>query len=114
MKVCDQMLMEIVMQVGFGYCYEVGIYCKKKIFLLGCVQKVILYCCFNFKLVRIIYEQGRLQLKNFSGWGDLGLLQCRGFILDEFVVINFVEIDFSEYVEDMVKKVIDEIQKDVN
>ncbi len=114
MKACDQTSMETAMQAGSGYCHEVGTYCKKKIPLLGCVQKATSYCCFNSKLARIIHEQGRPQLKNFSGWGDSGSPQCRGFTPDEFAAINFAEIDLSEYVEDMVKKATDEIQKDVN
>ncbi|EBV4408277.1 conjugal transfer protein [Salmonella enterica subsp. enterica serovar Baildon] len=114
MKACDQTSMETAMQAGSGYCHEVGTYCKKKIPLLGCVQKATSYCCFNSKLARIIHEQGRPQLKNFSGWGSSGSPQCRGFTPDEFAAINFAEIDLSEYVEDMVKKATGEIQKDVN
>lgn len=114
MKACDQMSMETAMQAGSGYCHEVGSYCKKKIPLLGCVQKATGYCCFNSKLARIIHEQGRPQLKNFNGWGDAGSPQCRGFSPDEFQAIDFSKIDLSEYVEDMVKKATDEIQSDVN
>lgn len=114
MKACDQTSMETAMQAGSGYCHEVGTYCKKKIPLLGCVQKATSYCCFNSKLARIIHEQGRPQLKNFNGWGGSGSPQCRGFTPDEFSAIDFGAIDLSEYVEDMVKKATDEIQTDVN
>ncbi|VAK79317.1 putative conjugative transfer protein [Enterobacter cloacae] len=114
MKACDQTSMETAMQAGSGYCHEIGTYCKKKIPLLGCVQKATSYCCFNSKLARIIHEQGRPQLKNFSGWGDAGSPQCRGFSPDEFQALDFSKIDLTEYVEDMVKKATDEIQSDVN
>ncbi|HAU5494374.1 TPA: conjugal transfer protein [Cronobacter sakazakii] len=114
MKACDQTSMETAMQAGSGYCHEVGTYCKKKIPLLGCVQKATSYCCFNSKLARIIHEQGRPQLKNFNGWGDSGAPQCRGFTPEEFQSIDFAKIDLSEYVEDMVKKTTDEIQNNVN
>lgn len=114
MKACDQTSMETAMAAGSGYCHEVGTYCKKKIPLLGCVQKATGYCCFNSKLARIIHEQGRPQLKNFNGWGDAGSPQCRGFSPDEFQAIDFSKIDMKEYVEDMVKKSTDEIQGDVN
>ncbi|WP_303745461.1 conjugal transfer protein TraN [Enterobacter hormaechei] len=114
MKACDQTSMETAMAAGSGYCHEVGTYCKKKIPLLGCVQKATGYCCFNSKLARIIHEQGRPQLKNFNGWGDAGSPSCRGFSPDEFQAIDFSKIDLSEYVEDMVKKATDEIQSDVN
>ncbi|PUX81465.1 conjugal transfer protein [Cronobacter sakazakii] len=114
MKACDQTSMETAMQAGSGYCHEVGTYCKKKIPLLGCVQKATSYCCFNSKLARIIHEQGRPQLKNFNGWGASGAPQCRGFTPEEFQSIDFAKIDLSEYVEDMVKKTTDEIQNNVN
>ncbi|RVS10412.1 conjugal transfer protein TraN [Citrobacter freundii] len=114
MKACDQTSMETAMAAGSGYCHEVGKYCKKKIPLLGCVQKATSYCCFNSKLARIIHEQGRPQLKNFDGWGKAGSPQCRGFTPDEFQALDFSKIDMTEYVEDMVKKATDEIQADVN
>lgn len=114
MKACDQTSMETAMAAGSGYCHQVGKYCKKKIPLLGCVQKATSYCCFNSKLARIIHEQGRPQLKNFDGWGKAGSPQCRGFTPDEFQALDFSKIDMTEYVEDMVKKATDEIQTDVN
>lgn len=114
MKACDQTSMETAMAAGSGFCHEVGTYCKKKIPLLGCVQKATSYCCFNSKLARIIHEQGRPQLTNFNGWGDAGSPQCRGFSPDEFQAVDFSKIDLSEYVEDMVKKATNEIQSDVN
>lgn len=114
MKACDQQSMETAMTADSGYCHEVGTYCKKKIPLLGCVQKAKSYCCFNSKLARIIHEQGRPQLKGFNGWGDAGSPACRGFTPDEFSSIDFGQIDLSEYVEDMVKKATSEIQQNVN
>ncbi|TGB52843.1 conjugal transfer protein [Escherichia sp. E5028] len=114
MKACDQTSMETAMAADSGYCHEIGTYCKKKIPLLGCVQKATSYCCFNSKLARIIHEQGRPQLKNFNGWGDAGSPQCRGFSPEEFQALDFSKIDLSEYVEDMVKKATDEIQSNVN
>ncbi|MQJ73410.1 conjugal transfer protein [Escherichia coli] len=114
MKACDQTSMETAMAADSGYCHEIGTYCKKKIPLLGCVQKATSYCCFNSKLARIIHEQGRPQLKNFNGWGDASSPQCRGFSPEEFQSLDFSKIDLSEYVEDMVKKATDEIQSNVN
>lgn len=114
MKACDQTSMETAMAAGSGYCHEVGTYCKKKIPLLGCVQEATSYCCFNTKLARIIHEQGRPQMKTFNGWGDTGSPQCRGFSPDEFQALDFSKIDLTEYVEDMVKRTTEDIQKDVN
>lgn len=114
MQACDQTSMETAMAASSGYCHEVGTYCKKKIPLLGCVQKATSYCCFNSKLARILHEQGRPQLTGFNGWGTASDPQCRGFTPEEFSALDFSKIDLSEYVEDMVLKTTNEIQGSVN
>ena len=84
-----------------GLCHYVGKKCVKKIPLIGCVQKAKIYCCFNSVLARIIHEQGRPQLDTFGldgGWGTADEPYCRGFRPEEFQMIDFSRIDFSEYV----------------
>ena len=84
-----------------GLCHYVGKKCVKKIPLIGCVQKARIYCCFNSVLARIIHEQGRPQLDTFGpdgGWGTADEPYCRGFRPEEFQMIDFSRIDFSEYV----------------
>ena len=91
-----------------GYCHYVGKKCIKKLFLVGCVQKAKVYCCFNSKLARIIHEQGRPQLSSFGpsgGWGDADNPNCRGFTPEEFQSIDFGRIDFSEYVADIQRNI---------
>jgi hypothetical protein len=85
-----------------GQCHLVGSYCAVKVFGI-CIQKKQTYCCFNSVLARIIQEQGRQQLG--IGWGDPKSPNCRGFTPEEFQKIDFSKIDFSEWYEDLQKRV---------
>ena len=112
---CDQEDLETDMLRDSKYCHYVGEYCEKKWPLIGCVQKAKSYCCFNSKLGRIIHEQGRPQLKSFTSypggvWGDPDSPNCRGFTPEEFQMIDFSRIDFSEYVQDVQKDMSTKIQ----
>jgi len=113
MKACDQMSMETAMEADSGMCHEVGTYCKKKVPLLGCVQKAKTYCCYNSILARIIQEQGRPQLKTFNGWGTPQSPECRGFTPEEFQNLDFSKINLDEYVQTMVHAATAEIQQNV-
>jgi len=98
-----------------GLCHYIGTYCKKKIPLIGCVQKAKVFCCFNSKLARIIHEQGRPQLKDFGGengalWGNTEEPNCRGFSPDEFRMLDFSKIDLSEWYGDIETRTQSEIQ----
>ena len=88
-----------------GNCYYVGEYCAEwwgpsccKV----CVQKKKTYCCFNSPLARIIHEQGRPQLG--IGWGTPEAPNCRGFTMEEFQKLDFSKIDFSEWIEEEVRR----------
>jgi len=113
MKACDQMSMETAMEAGSGMCHEVGTYCKKKVPLIGCIQKAKSYCCYNSILARIIQEQGRPQLTTFNGWGTPEAPQCRGFTPEEFQQLDFSKINLDEYVQTMVTAATSEIQDSV-
>ncbi len=82
-------------------CVEVGSYCSKK-WLGSCVQTKKTFCCFTNKLARIIQEQGREQLIDFSteGWGSAKSPNCRGFLPTEFSQLSFTSMDLTEYIED--------------
>ncbi|MDE9429885.1 conjugal transfer protein TraN [Xenorhabdus bovienii] len=114
MQACDQESMETAMFASSGYCHYVGEYCKKKVPLLGCVQKANAYCCFNSKLARIIHEQGRPQLSTIGDFGTAKAPQCRGFTPDEFQSVDFSKIDLSEYIEDMTKNTTEQIKGQVS
>jgi len=97
-----------------GLCHYVGSYCKEEWPLVGCVQRAKVYCCFNSKLARIVHEQGRPQLKQFSkeGWGDPeDSPNCRGFTPQEFQMLDFSRIDLSEWYADLKTKAQSEIQE---
>lgn len=81
-----------------GVCVETDERCTIKIFG-ACMQKKSVFCCFDSVLARIIHEQGRPQV-------GLGWESCRGFYLDEFMRIDFTRIDFSEYVDDLTRQML--------
>jgi len=85
-----------------GQCHYVGSYCAVKVFGV-CLQKKKTYCCFNSVLARIVQEQGRQQLG--IDWGSPKFPNCRGFTPEEFQRIDFSKIDFSEWYEDLQKRI---------
>jgi len=76
-----------------GNCHYVGEYCAEEWFDV-CVQRKKTYCCFS--------EQGRPQLG--IGWGTPEAPNCRGFTAQEFQKLDFSRIDFSEWIEEEVRK----------
>ncbi len=94
-----------------GLCHRTGKRCTSR-FLGGCSQWVKVFCCFNSKLARIIHEQGRPQLKSFTG--DWERDTCRGFTPEEFQMLDFSKLDLSEYYADIQTRVEAEIQADIN
>jgi hypothetical protein len=97
-KMCGEPDTECVAKASTGSCHFIGDYCKQEWWLIGCVQRANVFCCFNSMLARIIHEQGRPQLQSFNGWGSVGAPDCRGFTEEEFSHIDFSKIDFSEYI----------------
>lgn len=96
-------------QKGNGLCHYVGEYDSKHInvgFTKIATEKKKTYCCFNSKLARIIHEQGRPQLIEFSqeGWGTPKNPVCRGFSPEEFQMLDFQKIDLKEYAADIKTK----------
>lgn len=85
-----------------GVCVKTDEKCTVKVFG-ACLQKKSVFCCFDSVLARIIHEQGRPQVG--LGWGS-----CRGFYLDEFMQIDFTRIDFSEYVDDLTRQMLNPAQ----
>ena len=111
---CDQQDLESALLRDSGMCHYVGDYCEKKWPLIGCVQKAKGYCCFNSKLGRIIHEQGRPQLKVFQpngAWGQGASPNCRGFTPEEFQMLDFGQIDLSEYFTEIQTKAVETIQQ---
>ncbi len=94
----------------------IGIYCKERWWLIGCVQRAEAYCVFNSKLGRIVHEQGRIQLRDFGlsgGWGDAQHPNCAGFTPEEFQMLDFSQMDLSEFFGDIETKAVGEIQQEM-
>ena len=88
-----------------GLCHYVGKYCSKKYdvgIVHGCARYSKTYCCFKSKLGRIIQEQGRKQLR--KGWGDKKEPDCSGLTLEQLQKVDFSKINFTEYYEDLDKR----------
>ena len=85
-----------------GQCHYVGSYCAMKVLKI-CVQKKKTYCCFHSVLARIVQEQGRKQLG--ISWGSPKSPNCRGFTPEEFQRLDFSKMDFSEWYEDIQKRI---------
>lgn len=97
-------------------CHYVGDYCKTSWPFVGCVQKSQVYCCFNSKLGRMIQEQGRGQLKKFSPdgqWGTANSPNCVGFAPEELQMLDFSQMDLSEYFANISTKSQSQINTDL-
>ncbi|EGJ4518690.1 type-F conjugative transfer system mating-pair stabilization protein TraN [Escherichia coli] len=78
---------------------SVGEFCSKKV--LGvCLQKKRSYCQFDSKLAQIVQQQGRNgQLR--IGFGSAKHPDCRGITVDELQKIQFDQLDFTNFYEDL-------------
>lgn len=98
-KTCSEQAYEVAVAKDAGRTHYVGSYCKKKVVLIGCVQRAKVYCVFNSKMGRIIQEGCRPQLRDFGssgGWGSAKSPNCIGLTPEQFQSCDFGKIDFSE------------------
>ncbi|SMG59831.1 type-F conjugative transfer system mating-pair stabilization protein TraN [Cedecea sp. NFIX57] len=80
---------------------SVGEFCSKKV--LGvCVEKKRGYCQFDSKLAQIVQEQGRAWQLGI-GFGAASSPDCRGITVPELQHINFRQLDFSSFTDDLMK-----------
>mgnify|MGYP001188776879 FL=1 len=101
---CNAREMDLACRRYNGLCVEVGSYCAKRIPLVGCVQRKTTYCCFNSKFGRIIQEQGRPLLQKYDPAAPFGSAKhpdCKGFEPEDFSMLDFGKIDFSETFPDI-------------
>lgn len=68
-----------------------------------CVKKSKVYCVFPTKLARIIQEQGRKKQLG-RHFGSAKHPDCSGITTEELQQIDFSQIDFKEFYEDIAKK----------
>lgn len=79
---------------GSNLCFQTGEKCTKKTFFGSCLEKTRSYCCFKSTLARIINTEGRRQLGKGQG--------CDGFTLNELERLDFSQMDFSEFINEIV------------
>ena len=104
-KHCSEQCQETVQAMAAGRAHQIGEYCQKETFWGDCIQRARRFCIFNSKLGRIIHEQGRAQLKRFaSGWGSVDHPDCDGFTPEQFAMLDFSQIDLTEFISDIVPK----------
>ena len=90
-----------------GVCVKIGNRCAITMFG-ACQQKKSVFCCFDSVLARIIHEQGRPQIG--MGWGSEKSPACRGFMMDEFMRLDFTRINFAEYTDDLPRQMLNPAQ----
>ncbi|HDV8375839.1 TPA: conjugal transfer protein TraN, partial [Raoultella ornithinolytica] len=74
--------------------------CSKKV--LGiCLEKKRSYCQFDSKLAQIVQEQGRNGQLHI-GFGGASSPDCRGITVAELQGINFNQLDFTNFMEDLI------------
>lgn len=91
LTMCEEEEADMGIKLGQRQCFKVGgSYCSSKV--LGiCYQKRQDYCCYSSILARIIMEQaGPLINKDMTS--------CEGLTQEEFSLLDFDQIDLSEWV----------------
>ncbi len=88
---------------GERLCHYVGERCAKKTPGLGCTERQQVYVCFNSRLAKTITEAAHQQLG--LSWGTPDAPISRGLTLEEIELLDFTQIDFSDFVQDVMKSV---------
>nr|HCI9856477.1 type-F conjugative transfer system mating-pair stabilization protein TraN [Klebsiella pneumoniae] len=80
---------------------SIGEFCSKKV--LGvCLEKKRSYCQFDSKLAQIVQQQGRNGQLHI-GFGGASSPDCRAITIAEMQNINFNQLDFTNFNEDLMK-----------
>lgn len=88
--------------------------CNKKVFLLGCVEKRQLYCCYKSIAVRVISTQ--IISKNLAGTRPRGFrtandgttlgkcnINCGGFTAFELAAVDWGQVDLTEWTNSLIE-----------
>ena len=88
--------------------------CNKKVFLLGCVEKRQLYCCYKSIAVRVISTQ--IISKNLAGSRPRGFrsandgstlggcnINCGGFTAFELAAVDWSQVDLTEWTDALIE-----------
>ena len=133
---CSSTDLKTVKDMNKGACHYIDTYCRTKWAIVGCVQRAKGFCCFDSMLARIVQEQGRPMISTFNpgaiqltdpvkseghyigtdsnigaqGWVKADGANCRGFTVDEFTLVDFGNIDLSEWGDKMTTKLQSTVQ----
>lgn len=89
-----------------------GEYCKKSTAGI-CIEYRKAYCVFPSKLARIIQVQGRRDQLGI-GFGEPENANCGGMTREQFALLDFSKMDFSDFYSDIANKQKLEAQADVS
>ena len=78
-------------------CIDVGSYCKKRVWGLGCRDRRVSFCCYKSVLSKTINEQGTRQLG--LRFGDPKNPNCKLMRVSNITRIDFKRINLSEAVQ---------------
>lgn len=96
LTMCDENEADMGVKLAQRQCFKVGgTYCSKDVLGL-CYQKRQDHCCYSSILARIIMDQAYDQL-NIDPL-SASPIQCRGLTQQEFALLDFDQIDLSEWV----------------
>lgn len=100
-KSCRAEDQKLALARGRGLCVYLGTTCGKT-GPGGCIENRQHYMCFNSKLAKIINIEGRRQLGRSFGTPDNP--DERGFTAEELEKLDFSEMDFSDFVADVIEE----------
>lgn len=100
---CDQEEKTLMDRQEAKSVYYVGTWCSSKSFIGICTEKSMRYCSFEGTLAKIVQVEGRKQIN--KPWGAPKTPDCSGFTVDQFQHLDLSNVDFSEFTQDMMNKV---------
>ena len=103
---CEPEEQALQLKKGQNLCVYLGSRCTQ--YNLGsCLVKEEKYCCYNSKLARIVQEAAKAQFGD--NWGTMDRPDCGGLTTYEFMTLDFSKIDLSEFLSDIAKQQLAEI-----
>ncbi|NEX91206.1 conjugal transfer protein TraN [Caulobacter sp. 17J65-9] len=100
---CDDQEKTLMLRQEAKATHYVGTWCSKKAFFGACMEKSMRYCAFEGSLAKIVQVEGRKQIT--KPWGSPKSPDCSGFTIEQFQRLDLSNVDFSEFTDDMMTKV---------
>ena len=99
---CNQEEKKLAKDKENKLCHYIGRYCSNELktpFGKTCLQHKKVYCCYSSQLGRIVIEGAHQQLH--WAWGEAESPACGGLKPETLQKLDFEQIDFSEYEDDL-------------